>query len=454
MVRRSRRVKVAFLAAAVAISGAGTVAASFAGGSDGAARVSSSAITVSADSFSTTAPVLFYIAGSDLERVAGTDQIAPNGKSLVDISAEGDHGLPETAKTAYQRAARNIETTRPGCNLPWTLLAGIGRVESDHGRFGGSVLGTDGYSRPRIRGVALNGVGPVAAIRDSDNGKLDGDKVWDRAVGPMQFIPTTWAVSGRDGDRDGVSDPNDIDDASLAAAGYLCPSSGSIDSLAAKRTAVFSYNRSDYYVDLVLAFANGYQTGVFALPSPPVPEPEEAEAAPEEKKEEPKPKPKSKPEPKPSPGGTPGGKPEGTNQGDKNQNSGGQGSGPSKNDQQSGGGKTSGPGTGGKGGGSTPTPPPSEPTQEPFALRATSGAWTGCGATWCISGFALDLGSGGQLDRPAVADFDGDGAVESNRAEFTGMVGTVPTVHVKQGTNVVYIVKGSGYRNRDGSFSG
>ena len=80
----------------------------------------------------------------------------------------------------------------PGCHLPWTLLAGIGRVESDHGRYGGSVLGNDGVPRPAIVGVALNGKGPVAAIHDTDNGAFDGDTVWDRAVGPMQFIPSTW----------------------------------------------------------------------------------------------------------------------------------------------------------------------------------------------------------------------------------------------------------------------
>ena len=112
--------------------------------------------------------------------------------------------------------------------MPWTLLAGIGRVESDHGRYGGSELGTDGLPRPAIVGIALNGVGPVAAIADTDNGRWDGDKVWDRAVGPMQFIPSTWQYAGRDGDGDGVENPNDLDDAALAAADYLCPSSGSV----------------------------------------------------------------------------------------------------------------------------------------------------------------------------------------------------------------------------------
>jgi hypothetical protein len=149
------------------------------------------------------------------------------------------------------------------------LLAGIGRVESDHGRYGGSQLGNDGLPRPAIVGIALDGQGPVAAIHDTDNGEWDGDPVWDRAVGPMQFIPGTWSSSGRDGDGDGIKNPNDIDDAALAAAYYLCPSSGSIRSGAAMDAAIRSYNNSDYYIDLVEAFARGYETGVFVIPSPP-----------------------------------------------------------------------------------------------------------------------------------------------------------------------------------------
>ena len=144
------------------------------------------------------------------------------GGHVWTASSLAEHDLPSAAMRAYKHAAASIDTSHPGCHLPWTLLAGIGRVESDHGRYGGSVLGNDGVPRPAIVGVALNGKGPVAAIRDSDDGAFDGDKVWDRAVGPMQFIPTTWQGAGRDGDGDGKKSPNDIDDASLAAASYLC----------------------------------------------------------------------------------------------------------------------------------------------------------------------------------------------------------------------------------------
>ncbi|NUT53150.1 MAG: lytic transglycosylase domain-containing protein, partial [Saccharothrix sp.] len=152
--------------------------------------------------------------------------------------------------TAYRTAADTLASTDPGCHVPWTLLAAIGRVESDHGRYGGSVLATDGVSRPEIIGVPLDGKGPVAAIHDTDGGRLDGDTTWDRAVGPMQFIPSTWAWAGRDGDGDGRQNPHDLDDAALAAGDYLCTGADLRDG-DAMDAAILRYNPSDYYVALV-----------------------------------------------------------------------------------------------------------------------------------------------------------------------------------------------------------
>ena len=86
----------------------------------------------------------------------------------------------------------------------------------------------------------------------------------------MQFIPSTWASSGRDGDGDGVADPNDIDDAALAAADYLC-GPGGVGSPTAMAAAIFRYNPSSYYVALVTSFAEGFGSGSFAIPSPPAP---------------------------------------------------------------------------------------------------------------------------------------------------------------------------------------
>jgi len=204
------------------------------------------------------------------ERHRKIEVTSAKGTRTWTASSLAEHDVPSAAMRAYRHAARTIDTEVPGCHLPWTLLAGIGRVESDHGRYGGSVLGADGVSRPAIIGVALNGTGAVAAVHDTDHGRFDGDTVWDRAVGPMQFIPSTWRTAGRDGDGDGVRSPNDIDDASLAAAAYLCHGGRDLARTADQRSAIFSYNPSGYYVDLVSAFAHGYATGSFVIPSPPV----------------------------------------------------------------------------------------------------------------------------------------------------------------------------------------
>lgn len=204
-----------------------------------------------------------------LPKDAEVEVSSPKGKRVWTASALADHDLPWAAKRAYVRAARNSARTDPGCHIPWTLLAAIGRVESNHGRYGGSELGTDGVTRPRILGLPLNGVGPVAAIHDTDGGRLDGDTVWDRAVGPMQFIPSTWAISGKDGDGDGTASPHDIDDAATAAASYLCAGGGDLREPAAQKAAIYRYNHSDYYVSLVRAFEAGYRTGDFSVPAPP-----------------------------------------------------------------------------------------------------------------------------------------------------------------------------------------
>ena len=129
-----------------------------------------------------------------LSRVPKREKKSARGDRFVQVSATGSNDVPEAALRAYRNAEHGLASTRPGCDLPWTLLAAIGRVESDHGRYAGSQLGSDGVSRPAILGLRLDGAGPVAAIRDTDNGKLDGDKLWDRAVGQMQFIPSTWAM--------------------------------------------------------------------------------------------------------------------------------------------------------------------------------------------------------------------------------------------------------------------
>ncbi|MBF4562958.1 lytic transglycosylase domain-containing protein [Microbacterium sp. VKM Ac-2870] len=165
-------------------------------------------------------------------------------------------GIPPRALRAYAGAQLTVMAEQPSCGIGWNTVAAIGSIESDHGRHGGAVLSETGYPSPAIRGPALDGDG-VAAVADTDGGRGDGDTIWDRAVGPMQFIPDTWARWGADGNGDGVADPNQIDDAALATARYLCGAAAMTDA-AGWRAAVFAYNHLDTYVDDVAATANRY----------------------------------------------------------------------------------------------------------------------------------------------------------------------------------------------------
>jgi hypothetical protein len=196
------------------------------------------------------------------------------------IDSLGQSGIPAAAVDAYVRAANRLATEDPGCGIRWTLLAAIGRVESNHGRFGGAMLRDDGYSTKPIRGIPLDGRANVALIRDTDRGLLDGDTAYDRAVGPMQFIPSTWQAIGVDGNGDGRRDPDNIFDAAYGAARYLCDGDADLRGAAARARAVRRYNNADEYVRVVLNLADMYETGaVERLPAIGLP-PMEAPAPP------------------------------------------------------------------------------------------------------------------------------------------------------------------------------
>ena len=89
-------------------------------------------------------------------------------------------------------------------------------------------------------------------------GQLDGDAVCDRAVGPMQFIPSTWRNYAIDADGDGRADPHDIDDAALASARYLCGSNRNLGTAEGWRAAILAYNNVEVYVTNVFREADNY----------------------------------------------------------------------------------------------------------------------------------------------------------------------------------------------------
>jgi len=143
-------------------------------------------------------------------------------------------------------------------------------VESGHGYFGDSTLEVNGHTTVDIHGLPLDGrvlsgttsgvlpeasgrseetggVTRLALIWDTDGGVLDGDRIYDRAVGPMQFIPSTWRLFTPDGNGDGQSDPQNVYDAALAAARYLCDAPGSMLTHEGEQRAYFAYNHDLEY---------------------------------------------------------------------------------------------------------------------------------------------------------------------------------------------------------------
>ena len=174
-----------------------------------------------------------------------------------------DLALPARVLQAYRSAAASLGRSDAGCHLTWPLLAGIGKVESGHA-YGGAV-DRHGDTLEPILGPVLDGGPGVAAIPDTDNGRWDTDDTWDRAVGPMQFIPSSWSIHGQDGNHDGRRDPNNVVDAALASGSYLCTGDRDVDVEKDRRAAVFSYNHSWDYVDLVLAWADAYAGGTPVL---------------------------------------------------------------------------------------------------------------------------------------------------------------------------------------------
>jgi hypothetical protein len=187
--------------------------------------------------------------------------------------------VPDAAVAAYQRAAAVLGSADKQCQLRWTLVAAVGQVVSGHGSTGDSELGKHGVVRPKLTGDALRGR-DGKRVPDSDAGRLDGDGRFDRAVGPMQLSPATWAVVGVDSDGDGRRNPHDIDDAALAVSVLLCSGKDDMRRRAGRIEAVRRVNDGKQFVESVLAVARTYRTQLSDLydtvpvvvPSYPMPE--------------------------------------------------------------------------------------------------------------------------------------------------------------------------------------
>ncbi len=165
--------------------------------------------------------------------------------------------VPRINFTAYQAAESSMAKSNPRCHIKWNLIAGIGRVESHHANLGDARR--DGTLRTPIYGPTLDGsLAGNRVVSDTDGGRLDGDSTYDRAVGPMQFLPSTWEHYAADGNGDGKKDPQNLFDAALTTARYLCDEGLDLGTQSGQVSAILRYNNSMEYVNDVLGFARRY----------------------------------------------------------------------------------------------------------------------------------------------------------------------------------------------------
>jgi membrane-bound lytic murein transglycosylase B len=174
------------------------------------------------------------------------------------VSAPGTLKIPAIALSAYRNAERMMASAYPGCGVSWNLLAGIGRIESLHA-YGGA---TDPQGTPLqpILGPVLDGTlaGNEVIVQAVQAGRV----TYARAMGPMQFLPGTWARYASDGNGDGKADIQNLYDASLGAARYLCSGNLNLRDRSQVLTAILRYNNSMAYAQNVLGWAAAYATGV------------------------------------------------------------------------------------------------------------------------------------------------------------------------------------------------
>jgi membrane-bound lytic murein transglycosylase B len=191
---------------------------------------------------------------------------APSAPPAAVVYAPGTLGIPSTALAAYRNAEQQMSVAAPECGISWNLLAGIGRIESGHAN-GGATDARGNVLQP-IYGPALDGTLPGNEVIVASN--APGRVVYARALGPMQFLPGTWSRYAADGDGDGRADPQNVYDATLAAARYLCSGGMNLREQSQVLTAILRYNNSMAYAENVMGWAAAYATGVAPVDLPPI----------------------------------------------------------------------------------------------------------------------------------------------------------------------------------------
>ena len=195
--------------------------------------------------------------------LVGIGALAAYALGRMELAPPFGGRIPLVAYDAYRSASDAATIVIDSCEVHWIIVAGIAQVESRHGRIDAEhVVSPDGDVEPPIRGRPLDGTRGTQTIVDTDDGTIDGDATWDRAMGPLQFIPTTWRELGRDGNDDGTADPDNLYDAALTAVAHLClREPGDYTDRGELRRALIAYNASGRYADDVLRWIDRYRTG-------------------------------------------------------------------------------------------------------------------------------------------------------------------------------------------------
>ncbi len=198
--------------------------------------------------------------------VGPADAPMPRAGGAVDVK--------DVVLDAYQTA---VSQAPASCGLDVSLLAAIGQVES--GNLSDHRLDADHRPSPVVLGPVLDGTDGLPALPDTDGGAWDGDSTWDRAMGPLQFVPNGWRLAGVDLDADGESNPQDIEDAAGAAMVFLCARGDDLSARSGLRSAVFAYNPAPSYVGLVLAWKAAFAADGLDLAEAEPPELTEVQSA-------------------------------------------------------------------------------------------------------------------------------------------------------------------------------
>lgn len=174
------------------------------------------------------------------------------------VAPEHLPGIPDPALQAYTAAVSQVGRYSRTCKgLTWADLAAIAQIESSQAA--GHTIAADGTVTPPIYGIRLDGSsGGTQIVYDTDQGTLDGDPAYDRAVGPFQLLPATWREVWSELGRSGPGNPQNFYDAALVAGVYLCGDGYDLTQRAQLSAAIFRYNHSQQYVNQVLAWVDTY----------------------------------------------------------------------------------------------------------------------------------------------------------------------------------------------------